>query len=235
MWIHSFGHQLQFPSFPPRCHSADVVLYPGDCVRHPISVLFTSNPSFLSYYLSTSRELQRLDAVSKSPIFAWFSESLSGLSTIRAYGQRAIFVAHNARRIDRNQMCYLANFSVDRWVSVRLECVGSLIILFTALLAVAAMATSNVDVGLVGLVLSYALSATGSLVSTLVHLRASSVAEGGPRKNWLVRLASQVEREIVSVERIVHYTNELPSEAPRELLDSRPPAGWPGAGEVIFQ
>ena len=235
MWIHSFGHQLQFPSFPSRRHSFDVVLYPGDWVGHPIGVLSASDSSFLSYYLSTSRELQRLDAVSKSPIFAWFSESLAGLSTIRAYDQQAIFTAHNARRIDRNQMCYLANFSVDRWLSVRLECVGSLIILFTAILAVAAMATSNVDVGLVGLVLSYALSATGSLVSTVVHLRASSVAEGVPRKNWLVRLASQVEREIVSVERILHYTNELPSEAPRELSDSRPPEGWPGAGEVKFR
>jgi ATP-binding cassette subfamily C (CFTR/MRP) protein 1 len=68
-------------------------------------------------------------------------------------------------------MCYLANFSVDRGLSVRLECVGSLIILFTAILAVAAMATGNVDVSLVGLVLSYAWSATGSLVSTIVHLR----------------------------------------------------------------
>lgn len=53
-------------------------------------------------------------------------------------------------------------------------------------------------------------------------------------KNWLVRLASEVERDIVSVERIVHYAKELPSEAPRELIYSKPPAGWPGAGEVEF-
>jgi hypothetical protein len=57
----------------------------------------------------------------------------------------------------------------------------------------------------------------------------------GSCKNWLVRLASDVERNIVSVERIIHYTNELPSEAPSELPDSKPPAGWPGAGEVEFR
>lgn len=62
-------------------------------------------------------------------------------------------------------MCYLGKFSVDRWVCVRLECVGSLIILFTAVLAVTSVVTHNADVGLVGIVLSYALSTTGSLVS----------------------------------------------------------------------
>ncbi|KAN0098013.1 P-loop containing nucleoside triphosphate hydrolase protein [Tylopilus felleus] len=169
-----------------------------------------------AYYLSTSRELKRLDAVSKSPIFAWFSESLSGLSTIRAYNQQAIFTTQNARRLDRNQMCYLPSTTVNRWLAVRLEFVGSIIILCTAVLSVAAVVTSNVDAGLVGMVLSYALSTTGAL-------------------NWLVRSASDVEQNVVSVERITHYANELPSEAPRELPDSKPPVGWPSAGEVEFR
>ncbi|KAG6375249.1 ABC transporter type 1, transmembrane domain-containing protein [Boletus reticuloceps] len=168
------------------------------------------------YYLATSRELKRLDAVSKSPIFAWFSETLSGLSTIRAYNQQTIFTAQIARRIDRNQMCYLPSTAVNRWLAVRLEFVGSVIILCTATFAVAAVVTSNVDAGLVGMVLSYALSTTGAL-------------------NWLVRSASEVEQNVVSVERITHYANGLSPEAPRELPDSKPPAGWPGAGEVEFR
>lgn len=57
----------------------------------------------------------------------------------------------------------------------------------------------------------------------------------GCGKNWLVRSASEVEQNVVSVERITHYANDLPSEAPRELPDSKPPAGWPGAGEVEFR
>ncbi|KAI9460421.1 P-loop containing nucleoside triphosphate hydrolase protein [Boletus coccyginus] len=168
------------------------------------------------YYLSTSRELKRLDAASKSPIFAWFSESLSGVSTIRAYNQQGIFIAQNEHRVDRNQMCYLPSTTVNRWLAVRLEFVGSVIILCTAILSVAAVATSNVDAGLVGMVLSYALNTTGAL-------------------NWLVRSASEVEQNVVSVERITHYANDLPSEAPRELPDSKPTPGWPGAGEVEFR
>lgn len=70
-------------------------------------------------------------------------------------------------------MCYLANFSVDRWLSVRLECIGSIIILFTATLSVTAVVTSDVDIGLVAIVLSYALNTTGSLVSTVCWWRGS--------------------------------------------------------------
>lgn len=119
------------------------------------------------YYLATSRELKRLDSVSRSPIFAWFSESLAGLSTIRAFNQQPIFVAANQRRLDRNQICYLSSISVNRWLSVRLEISGAVITSVVACLAVIALITQGVDAGLVGLVLSYAMNATSSLVSYL--------------------------------------------------------------------
>jgi ABC-type multidrug transport system fused ATPase/permease subunit len=118
------------------------------------------------YYLATSRELKRLDAVSRSPIFAWFSESLAGLSTIRAFSQQSVFIANNQRRIDRNQICYLPSISVNRWLAVRLEFVGAMIIFIAALLAMVALVTTGVDAGLVGLVLSYAMNTTSSLASS---------------------------------------------------------------------
>lgn len=37
----------------------------------------------MRYYLATSRELKRLDAVSRSPIFSFFGETLAGLPVIR--------------------------------------------------------------------------------------------------------------------------------------------------------
>ena len=124
----------------------------------------------LSYYLSTSRELKRLDAVSRSPIFAWFSESLNGLSTIRAFNQQSVFIATNERRVDRNQICYLPSISVNRWLAVRLEFVGATIIFLAASLSIAALVTTGVDAGLVGFVLSYALNTTSSLVSACSYI-----------------------------------------------------------------
>ncbi|KAF5351595.1 hypothetical protein D9758_007166 [Tetrapyrgos nigripes] len=155
----------------------------------------------MKYYLATSRELKRLDAVSRSPIFAWFSESLAGLSTIRAFGQQSTFATNSNRRVDRNQICYLSSISVNRWLSVRLEIVGAFIILLVAVLSVVALTTSGVDAGLVGLVLSYAMNATSSLIFDI------------GLQNWVVRSASEVEQNIVSVERILHQSSQSP-EAP---------------------
>ncbi|KZV64400.1 P-loop containing nucleoside triphosphate hydrolase protein [Peniophora sp. CONT] len=168
-----------------------------------------------TYYLSTSRELQRLNAVSRSPLFSWFSESLNGLSTIRAFGMQSVFEGINARRIDRNQVCYLPTTSVNRWLALRLEFVGASIILFTSSLAMVSLITSSVDAGLVGLVISYALNTTSSL-------------------NWLVRAASEVEQNIVSGERMLQYI-ELEPEAPYEVPETKPEGEWPAEGVVEFR
>merc|ERR1719269_219788 len=79
-----------------------------NCMSNVIGALVlicTVNPWFLvvlplfgaiycvAYWLSCSatRDLQRLEAVTRSPIFTQFSETLSGLSTIRAFGRTAQF------------------------------------------------------------------------------------------------------------------------------------------------
>jgi ATP-binding cassette, subfamily C (CFTR/MRP), member 1 len=191
------------------------------------------------YYLATSRELKRFDAVTRSPIFAWFSESLAGLSTIRAFNQQSIFIAANQKRIDHNQICYLPSVSVNRWLSVRLEFLGAIIILTVAFLAMSALITTGVDAGLVGLVLSYALNTTSALVSwtetcllvIVYHFWSLCI-----KKNWAVRSASEVEQNIVSVERILHQTQVEP-EAPYEILDTRPDDGdgvWPSQGAITW-
>ncbi|CAE7095301.1 unnamed protein product [Rhizoctonia solani] len=167
------------------------------------------------YYLATSRELKRLDAVSKSPIFAWFQESLGGLSTIRAFGQQSVFMTQNEAKLDRNQMVYLPAVSVNRWLAVRLELLGSCIVLAAAVFSLVTLVTTGVDAGLVGLVLSYGLSTTQSL-------------------NWVVRTASEVEQNLVSVERVVNYIN-LEPEAPLEIPDAAPPVGWPRNGDIEFK
>ncbi|KAJ7126538.1 P-loop containing nucleoside triphosphate hydrolase protein [Mycena crocata] len=169
----------------------------------------------MKYYLATSRELKRLDAVSKSPIFAWFAESLAGVSTIRSFAQQPIFIKANQRHIDRNQIAYLPSISVNRWLSVRLEIVGALIILVVAVLAMVALITTGVDAGLVGLVLSYAMNATSSF-------------------NWAVRSASDVEQNIVSVERILHQI-DVPPEKPQYIPEAKPSDNWPSAGRIEFK
>ncbi|KEI41088.1 uncharacterized protein L969DRAFT_86336 [Mixia osmundae IAM 14324] len=194
-----------------------------------IVVISTSAPLFLvvvipllfaykriqSYYLATSRALKRLDATSKSPIFASFSETLTGLTTIRAYRQQKRFSAENEGKVDRNQRAYFPSVSCNRWLAVRLEFIGSIIIFAAALLSVFGLVRSKtLDAGLVGLMMTYALSTTQAL-------------------NWIVRSATEVETNIVSIERMQEYIS-LPPEAPEVISDNRPPADWPSKGAIEF-
>jgi len=168
-----------------------------------------------TYYLATSRELKRLDATTKSPIFSNFGETLAGLATIRAYEQQDRFIAQMRGQIDRNLQAYFPSFSCNRWLAVRIELIGSFLIFSAAQLSVIALVRSrNINAGLVGLLMSYALNTTQSL-------------------NWIVRSASEVETNIVSIERIQEYI-ELPSEAPLVIDKHRPADDWPSEGGIIF-
>ncbi|KAL6233841.1 hypothetical protein BDW75DRAFT_214069 [Aspergillus navahoensis] len=171
--------------------------------------------SYQKYYLRTSRELKRLDSVTRSPIYAHFQESLGGISTIRAYQQEERFSLENEWRMDANLRAYFPSISANRWLAVRLEFIGSVIILVSALLSIVSVATgSKLSAGMVGLAMSYALQITQSL-------------------NWIVRQTVEVETNIVSVERVLEYAS-LPSEAPEVIFKNRPPTGWPAQGAVSF-
>lgn len=167
------------------------------------------------YYLRTSRELKRLDSVTRSPIYAHFQESLGGLSTIRAYRQQNRFTLENEWRVDANLRAYFPSINANRWLAVRLEFIGSLIILAAALFAAFAVARGDgPSAGAVGLAMSYALQITQSL-------------------NWIVRQTVEVETNIVSVERVLEYAN-LPSEAADVVPNNRAPIHWPAQGAVEF-
>ncbi|KAF2738556.1 multidrug resistance-associated protein 1 [Polyplosphaeria fusca] len=167
------------------------------------------------YYLRTSRELKRLDSISRSPVYAHFQESLSGMSTIRAYNQQKRFELENEWRVDANLRAYFPSINANRWLAVRLEFLGSVIILAAAGFSIISVARkSGLSAGMVGLSMSYALQITQSL-------------------NWIVRQTVEVETNIVSVERVLEYA-ALPSEAPEIISKNRPPISWPAHGAVSF-
>lgn len=74
-------------------------------------------------YLRTSRQLRMLDLEAKSPLYSHFLESVSGLSTIRAFGWNASFNAINAKLLDRSQQPYYLLYCVQRWLNLVLDCI----------------------------------------------------------------------------------------------------------------
>ncbi|KNC71690.1 hypothetical protein SARC_15770, partial [Sphaeroforma arctica JP610] len=107
---------------------------------------------------------------------------------------------------------YYPSVSANRWLAVRLELNGNFIVFFAALFAV--LARGDIDPSIVGLSVSYALSVTQGL-------------------NWIVRMSSELESNVVAVERVKEYT-DVPTEAPAVVSGHRPPKLWPSLGEVKF-
>jgi ATP-binding cassette subfamily C (CFTR/MRP) protein 1 len=172
------------------------------------------------YFIKSSRELQRLDSISRSPVFALLSETLDGLPTIRAYRAETQFSTKNEELIDRNQRAYFLNFAVNCWLALRLEFAGTLISAFAALTAVLAHSSDpergTAFAGLAGVSLTYAFSVTQSL-------------------SWSVRMLSQLQTQMVSVERIKNYT-VMDTEAELTSVGKLPPAQeWPSAGAIEFR
>ena len=188
------------------------------CYANPIFVAIIVPLSFLYYfiqqlYVRSSRQLKRLESVTRSPIYVHFSESLSGLSTIRAYDLNHQFSGESEDRIDNNQISFHAQLANSRWLSIRLEMLGNVIIMCAALFAV--LGRETMDPGIVGLSLSYAQQITNVL-------------------NMLIRQTSQIETNMVSVERIREYQDEIVQEAPYEMPND-PSDGWPNHGVIQFE
>ncbi|KAJ2123708.1 hypothetical protein IW147_002301 [Coemansia sp. RSA 720] len=167
-------------------------------------------------YLCSSRELRRLDSTTRSPIFAHFQESIGGVSTIRAYNQQPRFIYENESRVGLNMRAYCTYFSLNRWLSLRLETLGNIVMLGTALLAIGSVQYFGYgDAGQIGLAIMYALGITSSV-------------------NGSVRSYTDVENSMTQLERVIEYV-ELPSEAPDIIEDCRPAATWPDRGMIDFK
>lgn len=167
----------------------------------------------LRFYISTSRQLKRLDSASRSPIYSHFQESIQGASSIRAYGVVDKFIEQNQQRVDEHLKAQFPSVVSNRWLAVRLEMVGNLIVLSAAGAAVYFRDSTGLSAGLVGLSVSYALNITQTL-------------------NWAVRMTSEMETNIVSVERIKEYTVTTTEKMEHSRVT---PSTWPERGEISIK
>ena len=107
------------------------------------------------FFTRTRRQIKRLESIAKSPIFSHFTETISGASTIRAFGQLQRFCDESERRVASHLLCnYISDMS-NRWLSIRVECLGNLIVFLAAVFAF--YYRENLSAGLAALSVSYAM------------------------------------------------------------------------------
>ncbi|KAM8809111.1 ATP-binding cassette sub-family C member 10 [Eudromia elegans] len=177
----------------------------------PLAALYFS---VQRYYRRTSRELKRLHSLTLSPIYTHFSETLSGLSSIRAMRATHRFELENQLRLEQNQRCLFASNTATQWLDIRLQMIGVAVVTAIAGIAIIQHQKQLANPGLVGLALSYALSVTNLL-------------------SGLISSFTMTETMMVSVERTEEYTTDIPMEPQDKLIQVA--ADWPSQGHVEFQ
>lgn len=137
------------------------------------------------FYIRASRQLARLEAQLRTPIYSLFSETYSGLPVVHAFEAVGRFRAKAQAAVDENTSAGLMIIATARWLNIRLEFLGNLVVLVTAWFCI--LYHDMITPGMAGLALYSALTITSTL-------------------NLLVRSSTELENNLVSIERLVEYT-----------------------------
>ncbi|CAE6492871.1 unnamed protein product [Rhizoctonia solani] len=164
-------------------------------------------------YVSASRDLRRIEATTRSPIVASFSELLTGIVTVRAFGAERAFLLNVYKRLDLTQTATHYYWMCNRWLLLRFDFLGA----FSILIATIGTIKGGATAGLTGIVITQAQQYVRSLYFGL-------------------RFWTELEQSMNSVERIQDYL-DLPSEPTAIISGNRPPAYWPSSttGSLIVE
>jgi len=166
------------------------------------------------WFRKTSTELQRVTSVANSPIFADFSQTLSGTSSIRAYGVQAGFFENCKSSFDNMNASYILVQMAGYWLALRLDIMGGFIAMFIGGIAVGTLDIGFIPAGWLGLALSYSIEVTSYL-------------------KFGVQMIARLEADMSSVERILFYTDKIEPEAADFVPEKDPERGqWPTKGEI---
>ncbi|XP_063285544.1 multidrug resistance-associated protein 1-like [Pelobates fuscus] len=165
------------------------------------------------FYVATSRQLKRLDSVSKSPLYTHFNETLQGVNVIRAFKEQERFIQESNLRLNTTQRFYFSSFVANRWLSVRCDLLSNFIVFIVAVVGV--LFRESITPGLVGLAVVNSLRLT-SVLKEAVHT------------------ATDLETNSVAVERVKEYCDAEP-EAQWTSDHASELDNWPSAGRIEFQ
>ncbi|KDR79232.1 hypothetical protein GALMADRAFT_243140 [Galerina marginata CBS 339.88] len=164
------------------------------------------------YYRRSSVEAKRLDSLLRSFLYGAYSETLTGLSTIRAYGRQEQSIRDAQDGLDMENKAFIMTVIMQRWLSIRLEFFANLLVLGIALFG--AGFSRSVNPSKISVVLTYTLGAT-QVFSEMISLFAQS------------------EQNMNAVERVLHYAELPPERGEAEPID--PPTPWPSTGAIVFK
>ncbi|XP_036432880.1 ATP-binding cassette sub-family C member 9 isoform X6 [Colossoma macropomum] len=166
------------------------------------------------YFRVASKDLQDLDDSTQLPLLCHFSETAEGLTTIRAFRHEARFKQRMLELTDTNNTAYLFLSAANRWLEVRTDYLGAVIVLTAAVAAICSY--HGLSSGLVGLGLTYALTVTNYL-------------------NWVVRNLADLEVQMAAVKKVNSFLTTESENYEGSIDVSQVPEDWPQHGEIKIQ
>lgn len=121
----------------------------------PMLIVAILNVYIGAMFISTSRELKRMDSVTRSPLFSNFTETIVGVATIRAFGATRKFLQDMLKYIDTNARPYYYTWTINRYISVRFALAGAAINFITG--AIILLSIEKMNASLAGFCLSFVL------------------------------------------------------------------------------
>ncbi|WOO78778.1 ATP-dependent bile acid permease [Vanrija pseudolonga] len=183
--------------------SVGVIAYYIPWFIFPAAVILYFYYLYSVVYLKAGRNVRRIQATTRSPIFSGFAEILDGVVSVRAFSAEKRFFDNLCKAFDITQTAYYYVWMNNRWLLLRFDVLGSLTVLGSSILAL----SGAVSAGSTGIII---LRAQGFVSSCY----------------WMSRFWAQLEIDFNSVERVEEYLR-VPQEPPSEIAGSRPPAYWP--------
>lgn len=177
----------------------------------PLSVYFYR---LRQHYVRSSREIKRLEAMSRSPIFSHLNETLEGLVTIRGYKKAGDFTHMFRENVNNNTRAFFCFIATSRWLGFRLDIIVALLLVATTFITTGLKeSNSGIDSTVLAVGLMYVIQLCGMF-------------------QWTVRQSAEVENLMVSVERALAFS-KLPSEpalhGPTDMIKY---PEWPSKGQI---
>jgi ATP-binding cassette subfamily C (CFTR/MRP) protein 4 len=170
---------------------------------------------FRKSYSDASRQMKRMDALTRAPVLSVFSQSMEGITVIRSYHAEKFFQKELCRTLNDNTRVFFSYTNTGRWLGIRLDFISACF--FATVLISGAVFAENLKLTAtsLGLLLSYALQLVGML-------------------QWTVRQSGEVSNMMISTERILEY-GRLPSEKDGSRESIVDLSKWPSDGTIAFE
>ena len=177
-------------------------------------------------FRASAREVQRLASTTRSPVFSAFTETLGGVSSVRAFKAEERLAKANDSRILTNLSASYNSNALSSWLGLRLSSTGTFIYAVCVFFAV-----FQHQVG-------WNTSAIGrgsALAAGVVGLSLNQVTEFTSSLGGIIQLFTAAEVSLVKLERLLAFIKLEPERPLVEPTDTRLPTQWPTAGKIEFK